>query len=657
MKAILKNLLYAGTSQETEEAIKSRVYYTNCLVVFAIPIVAVLTLALIVSGLGEVALEALFVLPVFVIGYALNVGGWHRAGRVFLVFGMVCYEVFTFYYFNLLYIEQGVDAGIMRVQVNKIYLWPVIIGTAIIFDLQRERKLFNFTLVGSLLCYVFFESIQSALGLPVDELPYEQADMNSFNIAARTVAAIVAFELYLIVNMHQKFEKKISEQTRIAESKNEEVIRQNAILEEAQLRLGDTIEETNRLIKEVVESGNYSLRMHVDEQNGQWSDLATSINSLFESLVAPFSELNRVINQMSRGNLTERFRMECQGEVARLGENLNNALENVSDLLNDINDQSQNIRRVAVISQENSDQVNRQVVEIAQTMNEISAGAANQVTQVNATSELITNIRQFSGQIDSQAATINQTASEGVEICQTGSQTIEQVGDSMHEILNYFEKSRSSIQELGTNSAEISKILGIIEVIVSQTNLLSLNAAIEAAQAGDAGRGFSVIASEIRQLVEQSRDSVKQIEALVANVQYSANTTEQLITDMNSVVQAGGAHTSEAKRSFAEMAASYEETFRLSNEIAQSTKRQYSDVNEIASRVEKIVVITEETAAGAEQAATSTQQMSNLMQSYHGIAADVTRIADELTGNTGRFVMDGEATKRASADEVIAERG
>lgn len=656
MKAILQKLLYAGTSLEMEEAIKSRVYYTNCLVVFAIPIVAALSLALILSGLGEVALEAVFVLPVFVIGYALNWSGWHRAGRVFLVFGMVCYEVFTFYYFNLLYIEQGIDAGIMRVQVNKIYLWPVIIGTAVIFDLQRERKLFNFTLIGSLLCYVFFESIQSLLGLPVHELPYEQTEMDSFNIAARTVAAIIVFELYLIVNIHQKFEKKISEQTRIAESKNEEVNRQNVVLEEAHLRLGHTIDETNRLIKEVVESGNYSLRMDVAKQNGQWSDLATSINALFESLVAPFSELNRVINQMANGNLTERFRMECRGEVARLGENLNNALENVSDLLDEINDQSQNIRKVAVISQENSDNVNRQVVEIAQTMSEISAGAANQVTQVSATSELVENIRQFSGQIDGQAATINRTASEGVKICQTGTQTIEQVGDSMHEILNYFEKSRASIQELGTNSAEISKILGIIEVIVSQTNLLSLNAAIEAAQAGDAGRGFSVIASEIRQLAEQSRASVKQIEALVANVQQSASTTEQLITDMNSVVQAGGTHTTEAKKSFAAMASSYEETFRLSNEIAQSTNRQHSDVHEIASRIEKIVVITEETAAGAEQAATSTQQVSSLMQRYHGIAADVTRIADELTKNTERFVMEGEEPKKDENPAVIAER-
>lgn len=641
MKKILNQLLYAGTTLETEEAIRSRVYYTNCLVVFAIPIIGLLSIALVSVGLGAVALEALIALPIFVVGYGLNCFGLHRYGRLFLVFGIVFYEIFTFYYFNLQYIEQGIDAGIMRVQVNKIYLWPVIIGTAVIFDLKRERQLFNVAMIGSLICYLMFENIQSILGLPVSDLPYKDTSMESFNIAARTVAALIVFELYLIVNIHRKFEKKIYDQTSILELKSAEVASQSKVLEEQNDHLLKAIAETNLMINEVVESGNFVLRMDLSEQKGQWKDLATSVNALFDSLVVPFAELNRVLNHLSDGDLTERYGVEGKGELLKLAQNLNSALDNISGLIQDISAQSERIREISLVSKENSETVNEQVAEISQTINEISRGAGSQVVQVNDTSVLIENIRKSSEQIDQQVSTINQASSEGVEISREGEQTIRLVGQSMSEILTFFQKSTQSIQDLTVNSSEISKILNIIEEIASQTNLLALNAAIEAAQAGEAGRGFSVIASEIRQLAEQSRDSVKQIEALVVNVQDSARTTHQFISDMDGVVKTGEQNAANAKQSFSNMLDSYQQTFRMSEQIADSTNKQTNDVSEIVRLIEKIVVISEETAAGADQAAVSAKQVSDVMNNYNSISQDISRIADDLADKTGRFKLSG----------------
>lgn len=651
MKKLLNKLLYAGTTLDTEEAIRSRVYYTNCLVVFAIPIIAILSLALVIAGLNEVALEALIALPIFIIGYGLNYFGLHRYGRLFLVFGLVIYEIFTFYYFNLVYIEQGLDAGIMRVQVNKIYLWPVIIGTAVVFDLKSERRMFNIALIGSLLGYLMFEDIQSFLGLPVSELPYQNPSMESFNIASRTVAALIVFELYLIVNIHRKFEKKIFEQTTDLELKSQEVEAQSRFLEDQNEHLVKAIDETNLMIKEVVESGNFVLRMDVSEQKGQWKELAISVNALFDSLIEPFAELNRVLNHLSSGNLTQRFEVDGRGELRALANNLNSALDNISALIRDIAGQSEKIREISSASKESSELVNDQITEISQAISEISKGAGAQVVQVNDTSLLIENIRKTSTQIDQQVSAINKTSSEGVSISQQGEETIRLVGQSMNEIISFFQKSSQSINDLTTNSHEIAKILNIIEEIATQTNLLALNAAIEAAQAGDYGRGFSVIASEIRQLAEQSRDSVKQIEALVVNVQKSASTTHKFITDMDGVVKTGERNASDAQQSFSNMVESYHQTFEMSEHIASSTQRQTQDVTEIAGLIEQIVVISEQTSAGAEEAAVSARQVSEVVNNYRGISQDISVIADDLSAKTGRFTL----TELTPADEEVSQ--
>ena len=654
MNFFKREILYAGTHMPMENIIKNRIFYANCLIIFLFPLLALQSTVQIVSGVPDAAVETLSLIPVPVISFILIRVGLHNYGRLFLLFGVVLYLILSFYFFNLKFIAEGVDAGIMRLPTTKLHLWPVMIGTAIIFDFKREKLFFNITLVGIFLCYLFFDEIQGLLGLPVSELPFENPSLLKYNISSTASSFIILFELYLLVSINLKFERNILDQKEKLMIKSAESDSQRVELERQQENLLGAVNETQEIINHVVESGNYSIRMTTEAQTGEWKKLSEAINALFDSLLVPFGEINRIVNHLSKGDLKERYNKDGRGEVMELANNLNKALDNVSDVISDIIEQAERIRSISHVSNENSEKVNLQIQEMSQTIAEISSGAGSQVMQVNDTSSLVESIMKFSGEISDQAEIINTTSSSGLDKSKSGVETIGKVGTSILDILKFFEKSTESINDLSKYSSEISGILSIIQSIASQTNLLALNAAIEAAQAGDAGKGFSVIAYEIRKLAEQSQDSAKDIERLVANVQKSAGETNKFITDMNIVVKESEQSVQEAQTSFNEILTSYNETFNMSNTIVQSTQKQTEDIRQIVSLIEQIVVISEQTAAGAEEAATSAKHVSDVMGSYQNLSQDISRIADELMVKSGRFTLK-EKVEVVSAESIEEE--
>jgi len=642
MNWIQREILYAGTNDGMPDIIRNRVFYANSLIIFLFPVLAVLSIAQIASGIIEAAMETLILLPVPILSFILIKSGSYRMGRLVLLFGVSFYLIFSFYYFNTLFIKDGFDPGVMRIPTTKSHLLPVIIGTAIIFDFMREKLYFNITLIGLFLCYIFFDNIQALLGLPVSELPFEYNGLAKYDISMTANVVIILFELYLLVSINLRFEKSILKQNEEIEAKSYEAELRKRELEAEQENLLNTMDETDRVINEVKDSGNFNLRMDTSDQSGQWKHFSESVNALFDSILVPFQELNRVVNHLASGNLVERYGVEARGDVENLAKGLNKALDNVEELIAEISSQAVKIKSISQVSEENGQKVNLQVSEMSQTIAEISNGASSQMAQVNESSSLIENILESSNDINKQAVIINETSFKGVDKSKTGVEKISLVGKSIGDILTFFEQSAQSMNDLSKYSLEISEILTIIQSIASQTNLLALNAAIEAAQAGDAGRGFSVIATEIRKLAEQSQDSAKEIENLVRNVQNSARITNDFITNMNSVVKEGEQSVDEARSSFEDILKTYNETFEMSSQILTSTKHQNDNVKRIVSNIEQIVVISEQTATGAEEAATSATHVSEVMNSYHQLSTAISQISDQLAEKTGKFKLKNE---------------
>lgn len=627
-----KNLLHAGIEQSMPNIVRSRLIFTNGLSLFIFTLISLQMGYQWSSGLKGAAGEGLYFLPIPFVSLILNRLSYHKLGRATLLLGSVAFLIISFYFFNLKDIELGIDRGIIRPQNTRLYFLPIIVAATIIFDFRREKWLFNSVIITIFLGFVLFEPIQEFLGLPIYDMPYESTSLKSFKTILLTITILILFELYLLVYINMSYENDIvAQQDELSKQKNLASFHAETVQME-QKNLSEAISQMESLINKILATGDYSQRMKADAETGDWQILQESTNKLLDSLLVPFNEINRVTEQMAQGNLTARFSEEVKGDWERMSANLNNALDGIATQLTELIDKSADIQSIASESTEHSEIMGEEVGGIRTSISEIETGASKQVEQVNYAFSLIEKIMQSSEDMHQLAKSIEDMANTGANQSEGGLSLIKEIGGNMSSILSQFQVGNEVIRNLKGQSRQINAIITIIQEIAAQTNLLALNAAIEAAQAGEAGRGFAIIASQIRQLAEQSKQSSKEIETLVSSIQGSANTTSKLIEDITQVVIKGEQTTNGATTNFQEIVASYQDTKQLSNKIVLSTQQQNDDIKEVIVATEQVIIISEETATGARQVNTASGSVVQSIEANHENIKRVKAIVEELSG-------------------------
>ncbi|MEO9869730.1 methyl-accepting chemotaxis protein [Ekhidna sp.] len=394
--------------------------------------------------------------------------------------------------------------------------------------------------------------------------------------------------------------------------------------------LTSIVNNAKDVVLEAGENGNFSKRIHAEDNFGTWTELIQTINNLLDSISEPVSNINEVIGSMSNGDLAVRYSREEKGEMKKLTDNLNIALDSLNSILVRVSEKTDSVREFTQEIMITNQEMKSTSSEIAAAMAQISNGSGVQVQKVDQSSTLVEKVLQSSSVMNEQMTAINQAAENGKENSDAGLKLIKEVGESMSEIKRVATETGESITILDDRSKEIGRVMSVITDIAAQTNLLALNAAIEAAQAGDAGRGFAVVAEEIRKLAEDSRNSAKDIEKLIGDVQNDTQTAVEKIQHMNQTIEGGTSASSNASNAFQEITKSSSHTLGLSEEILESTKLQMDSIKEVVSIMEGVVVIAEQTAAGAEEVASSSSELSAGMINYAEKSEQVTNIVDEL---------------------------
>ncbi len=414
----------------------------------------------------------------------------------------------------------------------------------------------------------------------------------------------------------------------------------NALLN-MQANLSNSLSEVQSVISTVADHGDLSEKLDTSGKKGAWQDLNNLINRLVNTVSQPIENINTIVHAMAKGDLSRRFDDTTNGDFKRMADNLNLALDSLNHALSGI---MKNAGRVAVSSKEMmlaSKEMDTTTEEIATAIGDMSLGAQNQVAQVDESSTLVEAILKSSTEMESQASTINQAAQMGAERSEHGLNQIQKVGASMSQISEIARDTNQGFQRLFDRSREISRVLKIISDIAAQTNLLSLNAAIEAAQAGEAGRGFAVVAEEIRKLAEDSRQSAKAIEKLVADVEQDARDAANVLEIMNKNIQGGERAAQDASNAFSEIAVASDQTLALSERILTLSTSQKTDIREVVNKTETVIVIAEQTAAGTEEIATSASELSAGMSGYRFKSEEFSEIAKDLNQAVRQFVLVG----------------
>lgn len=313
--------------------------------------------------------------------------------------------------------------------------------------------------------------------------------------------------------------------------------------------------------------------------------------------------------EMAEGHLGKTVDVTGSDEIGMLASSYNKMSVNMKELINSI---SQASNQIASASEE-----------LSSTSEQMSRGMQQQTSQ---TSQIASAMEEMSATVlevakNSQSA--SSSANEASSTAQKGGEVVTRTISGMMSIAATVEQSAKTIGELGKSSDQIGEIVAVIDDIADQTNLLALNAAIEAARAGEQGRGFAVVADEVRKLAERTTKATKEIAQMIKNIQKETGSAVSAMEAGTKEVNEGVQLANEAGVSLTQIVDAVQKVNDMIRQIATAAEEQSTAAEEISKSIEEIASVTKETSQGSNQTATASHELS--------------RMATELQGAVGQF--------------------
>jgi len=320
---------------------------------------------------------------------------------------------------------------------------------------------------------------------------------------------------------------------------------------------------------------------------------------------------------------------------------------------------------------------------IAESVDAIALGARDQGMAAESLSQAASRISQAVKVAGASSEAVVASTIQAVTTAERGSESIRQTLQQMESIERAVEASASTIKETNSRAQQIGDIVVTIEDIAAQTNLLALNAAIEAARAGEHGKGFAVVASEVRKLAEKSAAATKEISAIIATVQDTAQRAAEAMDVALRRVQDGSSLAQHSGQALDALLESAKTTNNQTGEMARANQAVEAvmddltnaidkvssvitaniDRSEVAAAsiretleiVENVAAISEENAASADRVSSNAGLVSQQAQEVNEAATELTAIARELEGSTARFKLSGADSEAASSADAPEE--
>lgn len=364
------------------------------------------------------------------------------------------------------------------------------------------------------------------------------------------------------------------------------------------LKLADNkASAAKQLVEGAVSSGNFKTILIVII-----SVLIASVIAFFgvRAIIRPLHKVNEMLHIVSSGDLTRRLDDSSDDEFGMLAKNCNNLIDSLKTLITGI---SSRAAQLAAASEETS-AVTLQTTGSIQEQKSQIAQVATATTEMHSTSLLVS---QSAEDTLRQIQHADEEAEKVKAISEENRRTIEVLARDVEEAADV-------IGKLHQDSASIGGILDVIRGVADQTNLLALNAAIEAARAGEQGRGFAVVADEVRTLASRTQKSTQEINSMIEVLQAGAEKAVAVMNQGKEQTTVCVAQTEKATHALQMITDAVHKAHDVSSQIAQSAREQNVVSLEISEKLENIVNIAEETSIGAHQTSESSHEVAKLAE-------------------------------------------
>jgi methyl-accepting chemotaxis protein len=318
-----------------------------------------------------------------------------------------------------------------------------------------------------------------------------------------------------------------------------------------------------------------------------------------ESLQKSVTEFLTIVSQIARGDLTLRGKVTSDA--------LGNVVDSVNYMLDNFCKVLERVRKAAVDVQTSAN-------EILISSEEMSSGAIQQDQEITNTSSAVEQLTVSMKQVSNNAEASAEAARRALDAAEQGNRSVHDTLEGMQRIRSSVQATAKRIKALGDRSLEISEIVNVINDITEQTNLLALNAAIEAARAGEAGRGFAVVADEVRKLAEHSRNATKDIAALIKAIQAETNDAVVVMEEGTKEVEIGAKLADQAGKALEAISTVVRQSAELVQEISLASKQQVRGTEGVANAMQIISNITRQTSQGARQTSRTVEQMVHMSE-------------------------------------------
>ena len=280
-----------------------------------------------------------------------------------------------------------------------------------------------------------------------------------------------------------------------------------------------------------------------------------------------------------------------------------------------------NLREVTREIREGVNVLGSSASEILAATTQVAASAAESATSVAQTTATVEEVRQTSQLASQKASYVSEAAQKSAQVAQGGTRAVEEAAEGMRRVQQQIESLAASILTLSEQSQAIGEIIATVNGLAEQSNLLAVNAAIEAAKAGEAGRGFGVVATEVKALAEQSKQATAGVRSILGDIQ-RATSAAVLATEQGSkAVEAGLKQSTEAAQSIRMLAESIEESAQAAIQIAATSQQQMVGMDQVALAIENINQASTQNAASTRQSETAAQNLHDLGQRLQELVA------------------------------------